>query len=276
LANAYNLVTCYAFQGQPEKAIQALQYGLDHGIWYGTWDFEADLWEPVKTLGAFQTIQARSQACLADAQAQAKPELTVATPQGFDPSQVYPLFIALHGGGETVQDFQPHWTSPRLQSEFILALPQSGRVVSMTGFSWLGEEQDRRELAAHWENLQADYRIDSNRVLVGGFSAGGHQAISLLLDEVQTVPARGFIALCPPLPQNGTPEAAARMANRGQRGALFTTEMDGRVAAQRELAAILQAAGFPLRFEVTPDLGHWYPPDLPEKIDRAIDFILNP
>lgn len=276
LANAYNLGICYAHQGEPEKAIQALEYGLDHGIWFGIWDFQFDFWEPVKALADFQNIKERSQACLATAQAQAKATLTVITPQGYDPSQTYPLFIALHGGGETVQDFQPHWTSSRLQSEFILALPQSGRVVSMTGFSWMSEAQDRRELADHWEALQTNYPIDPSRVLVGGFSAGGKQSISLLLDKEPALPSRGFIALCPPVPEEYPPKAIARVAKRGQRGVLLTTELDNRVEEQTQLAEAFKAGGVPLIFEITPNTGHWYPPDLAEKIDQAVAFILNP
>jgi hypothetical protein len=26
---------------------------------------------------------------------------------------------------------------------------------------------------------------------------------------------------------------------------------------------------------VLPNIGHWYPPDMGERIDRAIEFILN-
>jgi hypothetical protein len=57
---------------------------------------------------------------------------------------------------------------------------------------------------------------------------------------------------------------------------LLTTEMDHRVAAQTKLADAFIAGKVPLIFEVTPNTGHWYPQDLAEKIDRGIDFILNP
>jgi tetratricopeptide (TPR) repeat protein len=139
LANTYNLATCYAFLDDPDKAIRALAYGLDHGIWYGLWDFAAEFWEPVKALDAFQDIQTLSDEYFQEAQKASKPTLTVTMPEMYDPTREYPLFIALHGGGETVEDFKPQWTSFRLVNEFIVAYPQSSRVVSMKGFSWLGD-----------------------------------------------------------------------------------------------------------------------------------------
>jgi hypothetical protein len=100
-------------------------------------------------------------------------------------------------------------------------------------------------------------------------------ALTLLLDEDELVPVRGFVALCPPVPENNPPEALARIAVRGQRGALLTTEMDNRVEGQQNLAATFQDGGVPLQFEITPNIGHWYPQDFNEKLDEAIDFILG-
>jgi predicted esterase len=275
LANAYNLATCYAFLGKPENAIQTLQYGLDHGIWYGQWDFTADFWDSVKVLEGFQDIQLRSEACLAKAQKAAKPELTVVTPNGYDPVLNYPLFIALHGGGETVEIFKPQWTSPKLETGFIVAYPQSSRVVSMLGFSWMGEDQDRQEIGEAYQEVLGNYSVDTDQILMGGFSAGGHQTLTLLLDEQSLLPLRGFIVLCPPVPETYPPEDIARIVERGQRGLFLTTEMDTRVEDQRKMAAAMEAGGVPLQFEITPNVGHWYPPDFANKLDEAIDFIFQ-
>ena len=46
-------------------------------------------------------------------------KIEAVTPSGYDPAKKYPLFIALHGGGE-----------------FITAYVQSTQVASMTGFHW--------------------------------------------------------------------------------------------------------------------------------------------
>ena len=275
MANTYNLATFQVLLDQPKKALQTLLSGLDHGLWYGPWDFEADLWESVKELDGFEQVNARSEMGRKAAQAQAKPELTVITPTNYDPQKKYPLFIALHGGGETVAAFQPQWTSPKLKTDFIVAYPQCSRVISMNGFCWMGEPQDRTELIDAYQKVLADYAIDTENIIMGGFSAGGHQTLTLLLEEEQAIPLRGFVVLCPPIPEDYSPEAVDRIRERGQRGLLLTTELDGRVEEQRQFAQTLEQAGVPIQFSITPNIGHWYPTDLADRIDQAIEFILT-
>ncbi len=275
LANSYNLALLYARLGEPEKGIQALQYGLDHGVWYGLWDFIGEIWEPFEALKAFAQIKAQCGARRQQAQERAQPELIVVPPQGYTPGKPHPLFIALHGGGETVAAFQPHWTSPKLETEFIVAFVQSSQVVSMTGFSWEEHEVARKEVADAYQAVVQDYGVEAERVIVGGFSSGGCAAIRLALDET-FIPVRGFIALCPPKPEPFEAEAVARAAQRGLRGTLLTTEMDPRLDLQEGMAEIFQKEGLPHQFIVTPNIGHWYPTDLDEKIDQAIDHIRHP
>lgn len=275
LANSYNLAACQALLGRAEKAVEALLYGLDHGIWYGLWDFDLELWNPIRELDAFQQVLSRSAEGQRAAQENSRPELTVIPPEGYDPAHQYPLFIALHGGGETVADFREFWISPRLANEFIVAYPQSSRPVSMRGFSWMGDDQDRQEILAAYRAVLKEYSVDTARVLVGGFSAGGHMTLTLLLDEHQILPIRGFIVLCPPVPETYPPQAIARMRSRHQKGLLLTTELDNRLEDQRKLANALEEGGVAFRFVVTPNVGHWYPPDFAQKVDEGIEEILS-
>ncbi len=276
LANVYNLAACQVLLGQAEEAVKTLHYGLDHGVWFSQWDLEGDLWQPLKDLEAFQRVRERSVECKEAAQKQSRPELTIVPPQEYDPARKYPLFIALHGGDETVADLRPHWVSPRLKNEFIVAYPQSGRVVSMKGFSWMGDEQDRQEILSAYQAVLKAYRVDKERIIVGGFSAGGHMTLTLLLDEQEILPIRGFVVLCPSAPESYPPQAIARIRARGQRGLLLTTEMDPRLDDQRKVAEAFQAGGVACQFIITPNVGHWYPPDLAERIDAAIQTIFEP
>ncbi len=274
-ANVFNLAFIRASLNQPEEAIAALAYGLERKVWFGEFEMGLDAWQVVRETEAFQTILSSFAELRQIAQDAAKPELTVITPENYNPAKKYPLFIALHGGGETVAAFQPHWISPQLAQEFIVAYPQSSRVISMTGFSWMGQPSDRQELITAYEQILAEYNIDPWRVVMGGFSAGGHQTISLLLDEDLPIPIKGFVVLCPPVPASYSDEALARIAQRGQRGCLLTTEMDERLPAQRNLAIDLKTAGVPLQFEISPNIGHWYPEDFGQKIDAGLDFIFE-
>ena len=99
--------------------------------------------------------------------------------------------------------------------------------------------------------------------------------LTLFLDEDVILPMKGFIVLCPPVPEHYPPEAVARIVDRDQRGVLLTTEMDNRVDDQRVMAATFKDGGVPLQFEVMPDIGHWYPPDLGKRLDSALGYILD-
>jgi acetyl esterase/lipase len=182
--------------------------------------------------------------------------------------------VALHGGGETVAALKPNWVSPRLQAEFIIAWVQSSQVASMTGFHWEDEDRTRRDLQAAYTEVVATYPVDPDRVIVGGFSSGGFA--SLVTAFHRTLPVRGFVALCPEVPASLTDDDIAAAVKRGLRGSLLTTELDHRVAAQRALAERWKKAGLDAELAVTPNIGHWFPKDFAEQLDRAIGRILAP
>jgi hypothetical protein len=75
------------------------------------------------------------------------------------------------------------------------------------------------------------------------------------------------------MPDGFSAEDVMAAAGRGVRGTLLTTEMDGRVDQQRRMVDIMEEAGLEHEFHITPDIGHWYPDDLAERIDRAIAHI---
>jgi len=272
LANAYNLALMYLYLGELEQSAQALDLGLDGHIFYSRYAFGGEIWIPLKETEAFKKITERNEALIKEAQKKAKAEIFVVEPEGFSESKRYPLFIALHGGGENVAAFQPNWTSPQLKKEFIVAYLQSSKVVAMDGFSWTEDmEVSKREIREAYRTIIEDYLIDLDSVFVGGFSSGGVAALEMALSDL--FPIAGFISLCPARPEDFSAERVREAKKRGVSGTLLTTEMDPRLSDQKEMAGIFRAEDFPLEFIVTPNIGHWYPEDMETKIDQAIDFI---
>ncbi len=137
-ANTFNLAAARALMGQPDKAIDALEDGLRRGVFYSKWDFEAEAWAIVKQQPRFPAFFQANLHRIAEADKKATMKLEVATPAGYDPARRYPLFVALHGGGENIAMLKPNWVSPRLQAEFIVAWVQSSQVADMTGFTLAG------------------------------------------------------------------------------------------------------------------------------------------
>jgi poly(3-hydroxybutyrate) depolymerase len=217
----------------------------------------------------FAAVAAQSEARRAEAEKLVRPRLDVVIPADAAPGARLPLFIALHGGGENVDAFRPHWTSPLLEQGFVVAYPQSSQLVAPDGFDWMQDvPRTLRELRLVYDGLLRDYPIDPGRVAVGGFSSGGAAALEVVLTD--TFPVTAFVSLCPPRPPDFAADLLVAAAARGVRGTLLTSERDGRLAAQREMAEAMRGAGLLLDFVVTPDLGHWYPDDLAARIDATL------
>ena len=273
-ANTYNLALMNVQLKEYEKALEVLGYGLEKGIWFGKYDFHAEIWAPLKEAEGFKAFEQKNEAKRQEAQKTVKPKLEVLVPEDYDKNKKYPLFLALHGGGENIDVFRPQWTSKLLLSEFIVAFPQSSQIVSMDGYNWTEDiELTKKEIREVYEKVIQDYAVDTARIIIGGFSSGAVASLEIVLDDTVTV--IGFVVLCPAKPDDFTPEKVVEAKKRGIKGTLLTTEMDPRLPDQKEMAEIMKAQGFPLEFIVTPDIGHWYPENLAEMIDTAINHILE-
>lgn len=273
-ANAHNLALMNVQLKEYKKALEALGYGLEKGIWFGKYDFYAEIWAPLKEAEGFKSFEQKNEARRQEAQKAVKSKLEVLVPEDYDESKKYPLFLALHGGGENIDVFKPQWTSDLLQSKFIVAFPQSSQIVSMDGYNWTEDiELAKKEIREAYKKIIQDYPVDKSQVIVGGFSSGGVASLEIVLDD--TVPVIGFVVLCPAKPEDFTAQKVAEAKKRGIRGTLLTTEMDPRLPDQKEMAEIMKAHNLPLEFIVTPNIGHWYPEDLDKKIDSAINHIMK-
>ncbi|MDH4218869.1 MAG: hypothetical protein OEY18_04965 [Candidatus Aminicenantes bacterium] len=273
-ANTYNLALMHVQLKEYKKALMALEYGLEQGIWFGKYDFFAEMWTPLKETEGFKAFEQKNEAKKQKAQKAVKPKLEVLVPEDYDKSKKYPLFLALHGGGENIDVFKPQWTSDMLQDKFIVAFPQSSQIVSMDGYNWTEDiELSKKEIKEAYEKIIQNYPVDTSRVIVGGFSSGGVASLEVVLND--TVPVIGFVVLCPAKPEDFTAQKVAEAKKRGIKGTLLTTEMDPRLPDQKEMAEIMKAQNFPLEFIVTPNIGHWYPEDLGEMIDAAITYIVG-
>jgi len=268
---SYNMAAVCKHLEDYDKGIEYLRMAHQKGQWFNTWAFEGDFWSQYREQPGFEKIIARNLEMKDEVQKTAKPKLEVVLPGELEEGRTYPLFIALHGGGENIEAFKPNWKSSVMESEFIIAYVQSSQVVSMTGFSWEDQEVTRKELREAYDKVCAEYPVDTAEVIVGGFSSGGFA--SLVATFFEAVPVKGFVILCPPMPDNITEVETTRARERGVRGTLITTELDHRVSDQRKMADLFRDTGLQYQFIITPDIGHWYPENLPEMIDRAIAHI---
>jgi predicted esterase len=274
MANSFNLALIYARLDQAGRAARVLLSALDNGVFFSVYAFDHELFDPLREMDLFEEFTARNEEKINEARKNSVSKYSVVTPEGYEEGKEYPLFIALHGGGGNMEDFKGVWKSSLIDKEFIALFVQSSLVVSMNGYSWTEDlEVSKREIKDAYDEVVRNYAIDDKEIIVGGFSSGG--VASLEVSLCNTLPVAGFVVLCPPKPESFTEENLAAAKDRGLRGTILTTEMDGRLESQKEMAAMMKKVGFEHVFRVTPDIGHWFPEDLDVQIDEAINHIRN-
>ncbi len=255
-----------------DRWLTALETMVDNNLFTG---LEWEMFNPIRDNPRFKVVVAKNAELRAAAQKQARMTVQVHTPANYTPEQVYPLFIALHGDGHKVIDFiDNYWpTETILAQGFILVYVQSSQIVTSGGYGWtLDYATTRADVNAAYEAVAAEYAIDHENILIGGFSGGSIAAIEITMAD--TIPVKGFVSLCPSLkPASFTPENVASAAQRGVRGVLFEGELEGDVPAEQEMVTVMREVGFPYQFILNPGIGHAAPADFPQKLVDAIAFI---
>jgi hypothetical protein len=245
MANAYNLTLVCGKLDNFERGVEVLHYALENGVWFGKYAFNHELWNGYRDLDKFKEFEARNAEMMLEERKKCTSKMLVVTPDGYKKDKKYPLFIALHGGGENMTNFKEVWKSETLEKEFVTLYVQSSQIIAMNGFNWTEDlEITKKEITDAYNDLMGKYDIDRGEIIIGGFSSGGVAALEVTL--CNTLPVTGFVVLCPAKPER---------------------------PAQKEMEEIMKKTGIEHRFLVTPDIGHWIPDDLNVKIDDSITHI---
>jgi predicted esterase len=271
----YHWKMCLAAQaGEPAIAINAFREALDHGHWYPEQLVRED--EDLQSLQGvpeYEELVAVSVRRYAAAEASAKPELLVVPPPGTSSSPM-PLLIGLHGNSQTAGLAAEDW-SELGQRGWLLALPQSSQPLTSDAYMWDNFEKGAEEVQKVCGRLTDEYNIDPERILLGGFSAGGGLAIQLAISGA--LKAKGFIVVGPYLRNLEVltpflPEARARAVN-GYIIMGLNEPPEGQELMQRT-ASLLQDHGIVCELERHPGVGHAFPPDFGASLDKALALLL--
>jgi predicted esterase len=263
----------YALLGKQEEALAVFRGALDAGLWFSPTQMASDPdLASLRPLPAFQTLVDLCQQRLAEAKAQAVPELTVELPAVQDGP--LPLLMALHGNGSNVESEREHWQKVTGRG-WLLAMPQSSQVGGLNAYVWTERERSDDEVRAHLTTLTDSYVIDPERIVLGGFSMGGGQIIWETLR--QSVRARGFVALAPYLFNAELDTFDALLASSkpaGLRGYILVGEEDHPcLKVAQKVAALMHTHELACELIIRPGLTHDYPPAFAEVLEQALHFI---
>jgi predicted esterase len=221
-------------------------------------------------------------------------------PENYSTKRKYPVFFNLHGDGDNVDRHKKYWKPEGLlRKEFIVVYPQSSQVIYHDGFAWckrlfnaerIEECTGRNELyngqisrscydLAHYEmrgcydEIIRKYSVDRENILIGGMSGGATAALEFTMADL--FPIKGFITLCPELQPSGLSKESVKMAvERGVKGVFMEGEHARMIEDEQKMLKLFQEVGLPCEAYVNKGIGHWYPDDLDEKVERAIEFII--
>ena len=113
----------------------------------------------------------------------------IRVPQSYDPTTAMPLMLALHGSGDTANNFVNLWANLAESEGFIVLVPES----LSGGVSW-NPGTDTQVISELLDVVAAQWNIDECRVYLTGYSAGAHYGYMLGLANADYFAALGVQA----------------------------------------------------------------------------------
>ncbi|HLZ60796.1 MAG TPA: PHB depolymerase family esterase [Ktedonosporobacter sp.] len=256
-----------------DGALRTLREVLDRGYWIDPVVLrdDEDL-QSLRGLAEYEQLLSECQGRLDEARKTIKPAMVVLQPER-KTEQPAPLVIALHGNTGNARTHSQEW-QPLVARGWMVAAPHSTQLVAPGAAAWNDYAQGTQEVQAHYAALIEQYAIDPERVIVGGFSAGGGLAVQLAVSGA--IKARGFVVVGPYLSdfEMLTPFLETARAN-GVRGYIVMglQERPQGQELMRKIADLLNTHGIQCRVEERPDLGHVIPADFDVSLTKALEFI---
>jgi predicted esterase len=259
--------------GKPDLVISVFQKAVDGGFFFPASALRGDPdLAAMQDNPEYQRLVAICEQRHRSAQKKAKPVLFTTFPET-QTNGSYPLLMAFHGWGQPIDDFSPHWDTLAKQG-WLVALAQSSQVVGNGIRVWDNLERSLQEVTKHYRTLVKQHPIDQKRIVLAGFSQGGGLAVWLAL--TQAIPICGVIgvgpyldeidALAPTLPARPIPNVRTYLVSGAEE------DDEGMFA---KMGALFTEKGIPFHHEIVPGIGHEFPPDFDQTLQRAMDFIFE-
>jgi predicted esterase len=263
----YWRICLLAVDGRRQAALSSMSQSLARGMWWSEEQLRAD--PDLASLQGNPDFERLVIICRERhaAQSRVAPQLLIRRPEGAGP---HPLLIALHGRGSSpAKEF--HWWEPALGAGWLLALPQPSQLGSPKSYVWDDIEQSQQEIVGHCAGLMDKYPVDGRRVVVAGFSQGARLAIEMSLKGL--LPVCGFMAVSPgKVVADSLDEWMAAGPPPALRGRIVAGTRDAGYPLVSTVHQRLEAAGISCELDVHEGVGHAYPPDFGNVLERALSF----
>lgn len=203
---------------------------------------------------------------------------TLKLPENYDPEKKYPLMVFLHGSG---QDEQGLLNRPRSNGKFIELAPL-GRDI----FRAFSSDSSQKDIIEALEDVVAHFSVDTQRIIIGGFSMGGYGALRTYYEHPELYKGVAVFA--------GHPDLANYWGVEGEHPNFLDTstheifiqvpvfiyhgKKDGAIPVQlmERLSKSFQQAGIQVTERIVDEKGHEYPDShTNERYFRWLDRVIG-
>lgn len=269
----YLRICMHARLDKQTKALQIFREALEQGYWLPPqWMTDGPSLVSLQSIPEFQEMVEVCHQRLAELQGNVQPDLLIEQPA--EQATEMPLLIALHGNGSNANETLQEWSKVTTQ-DWMLAVPQSSQIVGLDAYAWDNRDLATSEIREHLTKIASDYTIDPERLVLGGFSMGGGQAIWMALRQL--VKARGFVVLGPYLNEDELKALADLLETRkpaSLRGYILVGDEDHEcLDVSRKVVEMMSVHSIACELEVRPGLDHAYPDDFVEAVSKGLAFV---
>ena len=248
---------------------------VEKGFWYKYNYLIED--EDLKSLNKYKEFNALLDICKKrelEAKRDEKPDLKIIVPNKINEQYKYPLIVALHGDQENIEITEDYWSSC-VDKNYIVALPRSSQIQFSEGYEWKDIEKGSRELMKHYDKILEKYNIDTDNIIIGGFSAGGRVALYSILKDI--IQVKGFILVAPWLPEiDEWVLSLYKIKEKGMKGYVVCGDKDDDCyECTRRFIDLLSSKKISYELKIFKGLDHDYPVNFDEILLNAIEFILK-
>jgi predicted esterase len=187
-----------------------------------------------------------------------------------------PAAIFLHANQDTAQKNMPHWQS-LADHGWLVAMPQSSAAMWADAYVWMDYESAAKEIEEHYSRLIEEYSVDTEQLVLAGFSMGAEVALAMALSV--RIEVQGFILLAPNGPfMDNLAEwepFIEKARDKGLRGVILMGIADEAISQDniRELVTTFNKNGIACDLKTTSDLEHDYPEDFDKALEEGLKFI---
>ena len=177
--------------GRVDDVMSVFQLGLDEGLWWAESQFRDTDLDTVRNLPEFKRLMAVSQKKYEEARKHIERDQTILLPDTLVSGR-YPLILAVHGRNGNKDSHMEYWDVARRKGWLVLSV-QSTQLLSSSTYCWDEPEQRLADILFNIEKISKEYSIDTQRVVVAGFSQGSGMSIYSVMSG--KIKACGFIGV---------------------------------------------------------------------------------